>query len=153
MPTFQYKAMTKTGHVVKNTVSGLTKAELVSKLKNNDLVPIDIEQVKSVNPKNQERKNKTTESVAKRKIKEKQENKNKISEIKEKVLETRGITKRDIMVFTQNFLLLKKADFNNIHALNTIIDSTENPRLKDIIEDILSGVENRRIHVYYNGIL
>ena len=45
------------------------------------------------------------------------------------------------MVFTQNFYLLKKANFNNIHALSTIIESTENVSFKGILEDILAGVE------------
>ena len=37
--------------------------------------------------------------------------------------------------------MLKKADFNNIHALSTIIESTENLSLRGILEDILAGVE------------
>ena len=37
--------------------------------------------------------------------------------------------------------MLKKANFNNIHALNTIIQSTENVTFKGILEDILAGVE------------
>ena len=40
-----------------------------------------------------------------------------------------------------NFYLLKKANFNNIHALSTIIETTENDSFKAIIEDILLGVE------------
>ena len=60
---------------------------------------------------------------------------------------------RDIRVFTQNFYLLKKANFNNIHALSTVIQTTENPRLKIILEDILAGVEGRRLYVYNNGVL
>ena len=51
------------------------------------------------------------------------------------------ITTRDIMVFTQNFYLLKKADFNNIHALSTIIESTENLTFRGVLEDILAGLE------------
>ena len=39
---------------------------------------------------------------------------------------TEKITSRDLVVFTQNFYLLRKANFNNIHALSTIIESTEN---------------------------
>ena len=39
------------------------------------------------------------------------------------------VTDRDISIFTQNFYLLKKANFNNVHALTTIIDSTENMTL------------------------
>jgi len=54
---------------------------------------------------------------------------------------TEKITNRDLVIFTQNFYLLKKANFNNIHALNTIIQSTENLSLRGILEDILAGVE------------
>ena len=36
---------------------------------------------------------------------------------------------------------MKKANFNNIHALRTIIESTENVTFKGILEDILAGVE------------
>ena len=36
---------------------------------------------------------------------------------------------------------MKKANFNNVHALSTIIDSTENLALVGILEDILAGVE------------
>ena len=36
---------------------------------------------------------------------------------------------------------MKKANFNNIHALSTIIKGTENVSLKGILEDILAGVE------------
>src|SRR5699024_3330850 len=51
------------------------------------------------------------------------------------------ITTRDIVIFTQNFYLLKKANFNNIHALSTIIESTENLSLRGVLQDILAGVE------------
>ena len=37
---------------------------------------------------------------------------------------------------------MKKANFNNIHALKTIIDSTENLTFKGVLEDILAGVES-----------
>lgn len=69
------------------------------------------------------------------------------------ITKSERITSRDIIVFTQNFYLLKKANFNNIHALNTIIDSTENYTFKGILEDILAGVEARRKYVFHNGIL
>ena len=52
-----------------------------------------------------------------------------------------AIKKRDILVFTENFYLLKKANFNNIHALTTVIETIDNPTFKTIIEDILLGVE------------
>src|SRR5699024_3692761 len=54
---------------------------------------------------------------------------------------TKKITTRDIIIFTQDFYLLKKANFNNIHALTTIIQSTENMSLIGVLEDILAGLE------------
>ena len=41
----------------------------------------------------------------------------------------------------KTFYLLKKANFNNIHALSTIISSTENVSFRGILEDILAGLE------------
>ena len=66
------------------------------------------------------------------------------------------ITNRDIVIFTQDFYLLKKANFNNIHALSTIIENTENPSFRAIIEDILLGVESGEnmytTMEYYTGV-
>jgi len=66
------------------------------------------------------------------------------------------ITNRDLVIFTQDFYLLKKANFNNIHALSTIIESTENLTLRRVLEDILEGVEaGEYMHTtmeYYAGI-
>jgi len=56
---------------------------------------------------------------------------------------TEKITDRDIVIFTQNFYLLKKANFNNIHALSTIIESTENYTFRGILEDILALEEKK----------
>ncbi len=71
--------------------------------------------------------------------------KNKTLTTKEKVnlyfAKSEKITTRDLVIFTQNFYLLKKANFNNIHALSTIIESTDNLSFRGILEDILAGVE------------
>ena len=150
MPTYIYKAVTKTGVVVKNKVESPNKQNLIKKLKLNDLLPIDVTQVryagKTAPQKKQKRnvenideilKNINTTDIGK--------NKPKALSTKEKVnlyfAQTEKITSRDLMVFTQNFYLLKKANFNNIHALDTIIKSTENVSFKGILEDILAGVE------------
>ncbi len=149
MPTYMYKAMTKTGVVVRNRVEAASKQNLIKSLKSNNLVPISIEQMAyrtNKNTKKQKRnitdiqeimKNVNTTQLA--------GNKNKTLSTKEKInlyfARTEKITQRDIVVFTQNFYLLKKANFNNIHALNTIIESTENISFKGVLEDILAGVE------------
>jgi len=48
---------------------------------------------------------------------------------------------KDILIFTNSLYVLKKAKFNNIVALESLYNSTENKKLKDTIEEILIGVE------------
>lgn len=149
MSKYMYKAMTKSGVIVKNKIEYGSKQKLVKTLKNNNLLPISIEQVsyqgKNV-PKRQKKNITDIEEVMKN------INTTQIGNTKKRSLSTKEkvnlyfakaerITQRDIVVFTQNFYLLKKANFNNIHALNTIIESTENLSFRGVLEDILAGVE------------
>lgn len=149
MPTYMYKAMTKTGVIVKNKVESGSKQHLIKALKNNDLLPISIEQIayQSKNAHKRQKKNITNIQEIMKDVNTTQIgiNDKRTLTAKEKVnlylAGTEKITKRDIIVFTQNFYLLKKANFNNIHALNTLIQNTENLSLRGILEDILAGVE------------
>ena len=45
MPIYNYRAMTRTGVVVKNRVESSSRQNLIKSLKNSDLLPIAIEQV------------------------------------------------------------------------------------------------------------
>lgn len=149
MPTYMYKAMTKAGVVVRNRVEFASKQNLIKTLKNNDLLPISIEQISYSSKKTPKRKKKNITDIQEimKNVNTTQLNKEKKMTLstKEKInmylAKTEKITQRDIVVFTQNFYLLKKANFNNIHALNTIIESTENISFRGILEDILAGVE------------
>jgi len=149
MPLYVYKAVTPGGLIVKNKVEDASKQSLLKKLKRNDLMPVSIVQIKngfkkqtSQNKKNtvdiqDMMKNINTTSIFEKRgkdftLKEK---------LNMKLSGNKKITNRDLIIFAQNFYLLKKANFNNIHALSTIIQSTENWRLKNILEDILAGVE------------
>ena len=150
MPLYVYKAVTEGGLVVKNKVEDVNKQVVIQKLKRNNLMPISILQLSNrKKPAKRTRKRNLTE------ISEIMKNANttKIIQPKAKGFSTKEklelmlstgskITPRDLIIFTQNFYLLKKANFNNIHALNTIIESTENWKFKEILEDILAGVES-----------
>lgn len=146
MPTYMYKAVTSSGLVVRNRVEAGSKQNLLRTLKENDLMPITIEQVAySAKKKKTKKKNiKDIEEIMKN-VNTTQINTKKQSTLKEKInmylSKTEKVTSRDLVIFTQNFYLLKKANFNNIHALNTIIGSTENVTFKGVLEDILAGVE------------
>ena len=150
MPEYVYRAITKEGVIVKNRVDSPSKQNLIKRLKSGDLLPIDIVQVGYGRRKagKQSRRNvtdidqvlKTANSAT---IVQGRERKQQtaIEKINLALSKQEKVKKRDIVVFTQNFYLLKKADFNNIHALSTIIQSTENITFKGILEDILAGVE------------
>ena len=148
MATFNYKALTSDGRIVQNKVEEGNRLTLIKKLKDNGSYPISITQITN-------RKNKVTKK--RRNISEIQSvleknsttialdnDKRKLSTI-DKINQFLGtedkITQGDIEIFTQNFYVLKKANFNNIQALRTIIDSTKNMTFVRILEDILAGVE------------
>lgn len=150
MPEYIYRAVTSKGQIVRNRVEDVNRNTLIKKLKNNGLLPISITQVaynskkKKVNKRNMMdiddiMKQADSANVLQGRVSLK-------PTIKEKMnlalSREEKITTRDIIIFTQNFYLLKKANFNNIHALSTIIDSTENLSLKGILQDILAGVES-----------
>ena len=146
MPTYMYKAVTSSGIIVRNRVEAASKQNLVRALKENNLMPITIEQLAySAKKKKSKKKNiKDIEEIMKN-ANTTQINTKKTSTVKEKInmylSKTEKVTSRDLVIFTQNFYLLKKANFNNIHALKTIMESTENITFKGILEDILAGVE------------
>ena len=150
MPEYIYRAITPKGQIVRNRVEDVNRNTLIQKLKSNDLLPISIVQVGYRSNKTKvNRKNmmdiddimKQADSanilqgraIAKPSVKER---------INLALAREDKITRRDLIIFTQNFYLLKKSNFNNIHALNTIIDSTENLSLRGILQDILAGVES-----------
>ena len=150
MPEYEYRAMTSKGQIVKNRVEDVSKNVLIKKLKGNDLLPISVIQV---GYKSSKRKKVNKRNIIDIEDIMKQANSANILQgrtsvkpsVKERVnlalsLDEK-ITTRDIMIFTQNFFLLKKANFNNIHALSTIIGSTENLSFRGVLEDILAGVE------------
>lgn len=149
MPEYVYRAITKEGVVVKNKVESGTKYALIKKLKEGNLIPIDVVQVGYGRKKaNTKRKNVTdideimrtanSSSVIQGRGRKKQSF---VEKVNLAISKQEKVTTRDIMVFTQNFYLLKKADFNNIHALSTIIESTENLTFRGVLEDILAGLE------------
>ena len=148
MPTYSYRAVTKQGVIVRNRVESPSRQSLIKMIKNNNLIPIDIVQLSYMSkrtPKKQKKNITDIQEIMKNVNTTQIGAKSRTQTTKEKInlyfAKTEKITQRDLVVFTQNFYLLKKANFNNIHALETIIESTENVSFRGILEDILAGVE------------
>lgn len=146
MPTFVYRAVNENGTIVRNKVEDINKRSLIRKLKNNNLMPINVVQVKKRVFKSKKKQKKNINDVTEiienaALFNNKAEGERKTFYQRLGINITSRITTRDIVIFTQDLYLLKKANFNNIHALSTIIETTENDQLKEIIKDILAGVE------------
>lgn len=150
MPVFVYRAVTDEGKIIRNRVEDVSRKNLIKKLRRNNIYPISINQVKKKlgnkgikkQKKNINDLNEIVEATDMYTNIETTENKvSVIQNVKDRINADRNITTRDIIIFTENLYLLKKANFNNIMALSTIIDTTENVRLREIIRDILAGVE------------
>lgn len=153
MALYICKTLTPQGQIVKTKVEERTKLDCIKKLKKNGLNPISIKKITVIGSANKKGAKRTKNiksdldynEILTRSIKRKNTRNSSNSVTKAEInMATFGkrITSRDIRVFSQNFYLLKKANFNNIHALSTIISTTENPRLRLILEDILVGVES-----------
>ncbi len=147
MPVYIYRAVTDKGLAVKNKVEEPSKQTLLKKLRSNGLTPIEVIQVAYKN-KNKKKRNVTNVQEIVKDIntthigrKESVMNMSAVERINLYIASSQKVTIKDIIIFSENFYLLKKASFNNIHALRTLIDGTENITLKGILEDILAGVE------------
>lgn len=149
MPIFVYRAVTNNGTIVRNKVEDINRKSLIKKLKRNNLTPINIVQVnRIVSKRTQKQKrnisdvNDIVKDIDAGNYFNVTERPEKVSLLKRMGINiTTRITTRDLVIFTQDLYLLKKANFNNIHALSTIVETTENDQLREIIKDILAGVE------------
>ncbi len=150
MPNFSYRAVTSDGKIVENTVEEVNRKALIKMLIRNGLTPISVEQkskkITSSSKKKQKRNISDISSIMQETDMyidlERKKKKSLFTRLNDSIIaKTSKITTRDLVIFTQDFYLLKKANFNNIHALSTIIEKTENLRFKEILKDILAGVE------------
>lgn len=66
-------------------------------------------------------------------------------EVFRKLSEITGIQQRvkvdDVISFTEMFLLLKKSNFTNIRAIQTLYKNETNPSMKNILSDMIDGME------------
>ena len=164
MPSYVFKAVSEQNKVVTGRIKDATKEGAIKKLRANNMTPISLKEAVDVviNPEStKKRRNMKVTEEDKRKSTAKVMSKRKettVEKINKFAMQTSSqkITPRDIRIFTQNFYLLKKSNFNNIHALKTVIQTTENVSFKYILEDILYGVEAGdymyKTMEYYNNV-
>lgn len=139
MPDYKYRAALKDGKVIRGKVVAVNKSQAINKLKVSQIQPIAIKRMRDYKkPKKSMFK---VNSQLYKNIKLKPEDANMARINLDSINPFKRITSKDIIMFVNNLYILKKAKFNNIQALQSIFDGTENPVFKDIVEDILIGVE------------
>lgn len=133
MANFICKVMTPQGQIVKVKVIENDKISCLKKLKKNGMTPISIEP--SILNSSKNKKKKVTATIHSKKKK-----KNELGKIFTKEIYNK-VSIAEIKEFTNDLYILKKSNFTNKHALMTIINKTENSYFKEILKNILEGVE------------
>lgn len=151
MPNYKYRVIYEDGKIGRGRVMGLNKAHVIDTLKKDNTQPIMIKKIQEHKKKykrldykkmsKQQKINRLSINDA-GKEKEKRKSFKDLTKMDVNFNLFRRVTTKDLMIFSNNLYILKKARFNNVEALQTIYDGTENPAFKDIIEDILIGVES-----------
>lgn len=156
MAKFRYRAVLSNGKVVNGTIDDESRESVLERLKNNGLRPVSVQQSKALSGlSNKKAKRNAIRSssasvskYAKQKMIEDQKKKEKTGLQMEIELPFEldlsflyRVTRKDIFSFTQSLYLLKRANFTNVRALATLLENTDNPAMRSVIEDILNGVE------------
>ena len=157
MPNYKYKVVFSDGKIGRGTIMATSKAHAIESLKKDNNQPVKIKRLRDssqrykkldYNKIARQAKKQQLEAIRKNnseKRKKKTNDEKKKMALKDlakiEVHPFQMITTEDIIIFVNNLYILKKARFNNVQALQAIYDGTENTRFKDIIEDILIGVQ------------
>lgn len=157
MPSYKYRVIFDDGKIGRGRILALNKNHAIESLKRENIQPIMVKKIKEKN------KHYKRPDYARIRRSEKDAIKNaggigrkKKIDLKKLSLKDLSqvefhpfakVSNKDIIAFVNNFYILKKARFNNVQALQAVYDGTENPVFKDVIEDILIGVQSgKRLH-------
>lgn len=143
MPDYKYRALLRDGKIIRGKLVAPNKHQVFIKLKEAKIQPIIIKRMKTTKAKKSIIKKRTTPKYLPKNVRPTIDFK-KITFQDLKTIEIHPFSRvhpKDIIAFVNNLYILKKANFNNKQALQSLYDGTDNPAFKDIVEDLLIGVE------------
>lgn len=150
MPSYKYKVIFEDGKIGNGKIMALNKSHAMDSLKRDNIQPLSITKLPDKNKAKQKKidssKIKVPTPTKKVSVNDGEKPKIKITTLKE--LSQIGmhpfskVTRKDVLIFINNLYILKKAKFNNIQALRLIKGYIENNFFKDVVEDIILGVES-----------
>ena len=113
MLVYRYKARNRDHYIVSDIIEAVDKGDCVRKLKINDMVPLDVTEIKLA------------------------------SFLKGKdITLTSGVSKQDLVFFLSQFYNLLHAGLSMIESLKIIIDQTNNKYLKKYLIKVLQDIRN-----------
>lgn len=156
MPSYKYRVLLEDGKVSRGKIMALNKSHAMESLKKDKIQPIAIKKINEqkkktrndlyfvkIGKQNKAKRNNLSNSNKKNQGSSRDITKAVLAQLKDISSHPFSrITAKDIITFVNNLYILKKAKFNNIQALRIIYEQVENKRFKDIIEDIIIGVES-----------
>ena len=151
MPNYKYGVIFEDGKIGRGKITAQNRSQAIEMLKKNNIQPFLVERTREVKQK-KKYKRLDYAKIAKNALKQphrKKKNNDKfdyanIDGIKAPSIDFSFLFKiktNEIITFSNNFYILKKARFTNSQALKAIYDGLENKAFKEIIEEILIGVE------------
>jgi len=149
MPEYKYRGMLRNGKILRGIMVAKNRHEVIVQLKNTRVQPIVVKQLKkkliseSRKKVDYKRLEKIQHDVEKQKSSrlKREPKKAGIMGLLTSDVSFGGIKPKDVLTFTNSLYVLKKAKFNNVAAFESLFSSTENPKLQDVVEDILIGIE------------
>ena len=147
MPNYKYRVIFEDGKIGRGKITAQTRSQAIDMLKKNNIQPIMVEKMHEAKQKKFKRLDYA--KLAKSANLNKPKRKNSydylsLQGIKSQQIDLSFLFKikpNDIITFSNNFYILKKAKFTNSQALKSIYEGLENKALKNIVEEILIGVE------------
>jgi len=153
VPDYKYKAVLKNGKIIRNIINAKNRSEVIQKIKATKMMPISVTTKKIAQPKKLKKKVHydklakigiaKNEKGKKNKLDRPEIKGSKFGSLLTAEVSLPGIIKpKDVLTFTNSLYILKKARFNNITALESVYNSTENKKLKEVIEEMIIGVDS-----------
>lgn len=151
MPSYKYRVLLDDGKTAVGKILALNKSHAIDCLKKENVQPIKVKRLRDTTKKYKKIDYSKLKRSIKRKVKQQrnEEAGNKLNlksfSIKDlKNVDIKFFNKvktKEVVSFVNDFYILKKSNFNNIQALESLIESTDNPTFRDAIEDILIEVQ------------
>lgn len=132
MSRFICKVLTPQGQIVKIKMTQEDKITCLKNLKKNGMTPISVEKIADFSQAKRTQVSANIYAKRKKKINLYFRKEFKFSD---------NITVDDIIKFTQDFLVLKKSNFTNKHALMTLVNTTKKQKFKEILHKMISNID------------